>query len=200
MANQSTRRGVEAGGAPSARRALYALGTELEQLLVHDIDRVVHTETKHVPAPRQLFYDLLRQDGRTPVTVAAVGAALSAIARTPAIADRVLVTITEHFGAWLLSHRDATPGCLTTHWASETEAQAEADVAQARALTALERRDLAAIEAAIDETTQHIAESQRLAARLIATRRAIVEARRESMRDSVRASLQVVRPQPLSPA
>ena len=34
MANHITRRGVEAGGAPSARRALYALGTELEQLLV----------------------------------------------------------------------------------------------------------------------------------------------------------------------
>lgn len=192
MSHQNTRRGVEADGAPSARRQLRALGEELELMLVHEVDRVVHTETKHVPAPRQLYYDMLRTDGRTPVTVANLGAALAGLSRTPAIADHVLSTIGALVTAWLFSHRQTADGCLSDHWAHETRAQADADVAQARALTALERRDLPAIEAAIEETTQHIAELQRFAARLIATRREIVSARRESLR--------VVRPQPLSPA
>jgi hypothetical protein len=180
MKTQTKRRGVEAGGAREAERAqLRATGLEFDQFLRTEIDLVAHSGPQ-VPAPRELFYEIGRKEDQRPMSIATVGAAVRAIAASPQVTDVRFFAFAAHVAGWICSLRALPVESLTAHWARETKEQADADVAQAAALRAVETRDLAALDAAIAETTQHLSETQRLCARLIAARRDVLIARRDA--------------------
>lgn len=180
MKTQTKRRGVEAGGAREAERAqLRATGLEFDQFLRAEIDLVAHSGAQ-VPAPRELFYEIGRKEDQRPMSIATVGAALRAMAKSSVVSDVRFFAFAEHVALWICSLRPLPVESITALWARETKEQADADVAQAAALRAIETRDIAALEAAIAETTQQITETQRLCARLIAARRDVLIARRET--------------------
>lgn len=170
MANQTKRRGLEATDALPA--GAVERGVEFDAFLRRELRLVAHSGAQ-VPAPRQLFYDLSREEHR-PLSMARVGQALQAMALSPFIADRAFFGFVEHVAAWMRSLRPGTAVSLQVRWEQETLAQAEADVSQAKALRALELQDIAALDAAIAETSEHVSEQQRLLASYVAARRAVL--------------------------
>lgn len=180
MKNQTKRRGVEADGATIAHRSqCEAAGEEFEKLLREQLTHLAG-QCDQTPYPRQDFYDAAPTRSR-PLSMRKVGAMLASVARTPSLPSDALAAFGAHFSAWLLSLVPTRADSLMLTWESETKAQADADIAQARALAAIARQDVPAIEAAIDETAQHLAAMQRLLVHLTTARRDAVLSRRQSM-------------------
>jgi hypothetical protein len=180
MPYQTKRRGVEAAGASTRDRAhCDAVGQEFDDFLRRSVHRMAH-QCEQVPAPSQLFYDIAPERGRA-ASMRTIGAALAALAKCPTLPRGALVAFGNQLLAWFLSLQPMAAEAMMATWEEETKAQARADVAQARALHALETRDLAAIDGAIEETSQHLTETQRLLARLVAGRRTVIADRRESL-------------------
>lgn len=180
MKDQTKRRGVEAAGVTAHERAaLRARGEEFDQHCRALIRTVAHSG-QQVPAPRQFFYDLGRVDDR-PASIASIGMAFAALAQSRWISDSDFYATAEAVATWIRSLRPVTTESLACCWERETRAQAEADVAQARALRALETRDLPALDAAISETADHSSEVHRILDLLMATRRDVTNVRRDSM-------------------
>jgi hypothetical protein len=175
MKNQMRARGVEADAAPSATAV--RAGEEFDAFWRREIREISHSGPQ-VPAPRQLFYDIGRDEDRRPLSMGRVGQAIQALADSPLITDRVFHAFAEHVAAWIRSLRAGSADCLMARWEQETLAQADADVAQAKALRAVETHDVPALDAAIAETAEQLAELQRYFASLIAHRRRAVNERR----------------------
>lgn len=141
-----------------SRRALRDRGVEFEHLMRHELDAAAHS-AREIPEPKQLHKDLARGRAASLVTY---GAALASLAMSPDVSDARLMRILLKLMAWVGSMRPRVKRSLLDAWELETREQAEADVCQARALTAIQRKDRAALARAIDETTDHIAAQQEL--------------------------------------
>lgn len=141
-----------------SRRALRARGVEFEHLLRAELDAAAHAAPE-LPEPKQLHKDLAR--GRA-ASVVTYGAALASLAMSPGVSDARLMRLMLKLMAWVGSMRPRVKVSLMDAWQRETREQAEADVCQAMAVSAIERRDRAALARAIDETTDHIAAQQEL--------------------------------------
>lgn len=141
-----------------SRRALRDRGVEFEHLVRRELDDAAHACTE-LPEPKQLHKDLARGRAASLVTY---GAALASLAMSPNISDARLMRLFLKLMAWVGSMRPRVQRSLLEVWATETREQAEADVCQAAALSAIERKDRAALARAIDETTDHIAAQQEL--------------------------------------
>ena len=115
-------------------------------------------------------------------SMAAIGKALAVIAADPQLPTGELQRVGEHLFAWLLSLCPMPEQALSCAWETETRSQASADVAQARALRALETLDFAALDTAIIETTAHTAAQQLLTARLLAAKRTVNATPRRAVR------------------
>lgn len=173
MANHTKRRGLEAADALPA--TALERGVEFDAFLRRELKLLAHSG-EQVPAPRQLFYDLSREEQR-PLSMARVGQALQAIALSPLISDGRFFALAEHVAGWIRSLRPGVCTSLQARWEQETLAQADADVSQAKAISAIDRRDIAALDAAIAETSEHLGEQQRLLASYITARRALLAQR-----------------------
>ncbi len=176
MKNQMRARGVEAADAPSATAV--RAGEEFDAFWRREIREISHSGAQ-VPAPRQLFYDIGREEDRRPLSMGRVGQAIQALAASPLISDSTFDAFAEHVAAWIRSLRPNTADSLVARWELETRAQADADIAQAKALRAIETKDVAALDAAIAETSEHLTEGQRLLAQLIAARRIVLTTRHD---------------------
>lgn len=141
-----------------SRRALRERGIEFEHLVRAELDAAAHAAPE-LPEPKQLHKDLARGRAASMVTY---GAALASLAMDPAVSDARLMRLLLKLMAWVGSMRPRVRRSLVDAWATETREQAEADVSQAQALHAIERKDRAALSRAIDETTDHIAAQQEL--------------------------------------
>ena len=173
MANQPKRRGLEAAGAQPARAVS---GEEFDRFLRLAITRVAQRADR-IPAPETMFYELARDEPRS-FSMARIGHALQALAASPLVHDRDFFALAESVAGYIRGLRPGGDRSLHEQWADETQAQADADVVQAKALGAVERRDVAALDAAIAETTEHLGEQQRLLAGLVAGKRRVVQERR----------------------
>lgn len=141
-----------------SRRALRDRGVEFEHLLRTELDAAAHS-ARELPEPKQLHKDLARGRAASMVTY---GAALASLAMSPDVSDARLMRFMLKLMAWVGSMRPRVKASLMEAWQTETREQAEADVCQAMAVSAIERKDRAALERAIDETTDHIAAQQEL--------------------------------------
>ncbi len=172
MSYQIRNRGVEASGTTTQQRERFrSIGREFDLMLRTEVTAMA-SRCPEVPAPRQLFYDVAPDRAR-PASMAAMGQAIAALAADPELPDLELMRFAEHVIAFMLSLRPMPEISLANCWERETRIQASADIAQARALRALETKDLAALDAAISESSAHLAEQQLLTARLIAARRQV---------------------------
>jgi hypothetical protein len=179
MRNQNFARRLEAPGtspmAPPRRPTLRPKGEELEQLLIAIIRRIAGSLKGGVPSPSQLFYDLAREDARA-CSIASCGQAIVALAMDPRVGEAQLIELELAFSGWLDSLRATSVTSLRTQWERETTAQAEADIAQCRAVVAIELRDPCAIAAAIDETREHLAHERCVLSQLYVAQRELVAA------------------------
>lgn len=141
-----------------SRRSLRARGVEFEQLVRSELDAAAHA-ARALPEPKQLHKDLARGRAASMVTY---GAALASLALSPDVPDARLHRILLKLMAWVGSMRPRVRQSLLEAWQCETREQAEADVCQAHALSAIDRKDRAALARAIDETADHIAAQQQL--------------------------------------
>lgn len=141
-----------------SRRALRDRGIEFEHLVRSELDAAAHAAPE-LPEPKQLHKDLARGRAASMVTY---GAALASLAMDPHVSDARLMRLMLKLMAWVGSMRPRVKRSLLEAWSDETHEQAEADVAQAHALSALERKDRCAIARAIDETVDHIAKQHEL--------------------------------------
>lgn len=180
MSHQSKPRGVEASGDQLAhRQQCEAGGDEFEEILREEITKLAHA-CKVMPWPQASFLDAQPQRHR-PLSLKKFGTLIVALAKDPSLPGELLPAFGNRLLAWICSLQPRQGESLAAIWEAETRAQADADVAQARALRAIETRDLAAVESAIDETTQNLTHTQRLLLRLTTARREIIAARRSSL-------------------
>jgi hypothetical protein len=154
---------------PLSREQARTYGLQFAALLQREIDAAAR-ECPALPEPKQLLADLAR--GRA-ASVVTYGAALASLAATPGLSDRRLSRIYVRVLAWVASIRPTTPVCLGDAWEAETLAQASADVHQARAMQAIEKRDVVALDRAIAETSGHITAQQQLLTALERARRQV---------------------------
>jgi hypothetical protein len=141
-----------------SRPALRERGIEFELLVRAELNAAAHS-TPALPEPKQLHKDCAR--GRA-MSMVQYGAALASLAMDPAVSDARLMRLMLKLMAWVGSMRPRVHASLLDVWSAETKEQAEADVAQAHALSAIERNDRGALARAIDETTDHIAQQHEL--------------------------------------
>lgn len=141
-----------------SRPALRDRGMEFEHLLRSELDAAAHSAPQ-LPEPKQLHKDLAR--GRA-MSMVQYGAALASLALDPRVSDARLMRLMLKLMAWVGSMRPRVKASLLDAWKVETREQAEADVCQADALSAIERKDRTALARAIDETVDHIAAQQEL--------------------------------------
>ncbi|BAH39325.1 MAG TPA: hypothetical protein DGD08_01940 [Gemmatimonas aurantiaca] len=130
------------------------------------------------PQPAGAFYEMGRDDADVRgLSLSVIGCAIIAIAQSPATDPGALEALFFKWLAWAESYRPDTPDCYATEWQRETRQGAETDVAQARALRALELLDLPGIDAALAENAEQGASLRRMSARLHVMRREVVALR-----------------------
>lgn len=177
MHHQNASHGVEAvpagpgaaGPPPSVR------GEELAELLREWALRAADA-CRVTPAPRQAFYDLKR--ARLGARADTLGAAIAAVAQSPTRPAGVLDELAQLFAGWLESLAASPAQSVLRTWSEETTVQAPADVSTALAVHAVETRDIAAIDRAIEDVARHAAALQRLLASLQSARRRVQAERR----------------------
>jgi hypothetical protein len=155
--------------APVSREQCRSLGTQFVEMLRGEIDEAAHG-CAQLPEPKQMYKDIARGRDASAVTF---GAALVGLALSPDMTDRRFAKLSLRLVSWLQALRPRTAPSLMSAWADETHAQASADVSQALAVTAIERRDRGALDAAIAETASHIAAMQQLLAAMQMARRSL---------------------------
>ena len=149
------------------REQCRALGEQFAVMMRREIDEAAHS-CAELPEPKQLYKDLARGRDASAITF---GAALVGLAISPTMTDRRFARFTLRVSSWLQSLRPRAVTTVMNAWMHELHAQATADISQAIAVTALERRDRGALDTAIAETASHIAAQQELLTALQRARR-----------------------------
>ncbi len=147
---------------PPSRKSLRPTGEQLAKGLVQLVATIATQPGRtagRTSAPAQLFYDVKRE---REVSLATWLCTIVALSRDPRVTDAQLAELEIEFSAQLRSLRPYTALSVRTQWERETRAGCEADLSQAPASMAREFRDVCALERAMVETREAIAEQQLL--------------------------------------
>lgn len=184
MANQNTLPPLELVPRSAPLPSIRALGEEFARMVRADVRRTgQRTPNGRFPQPASTLYELGRDDADVRgLSLATVGSAIAVLAQASAVEPGAVEAMFIGWMAWALALAPEAANCYPTEWARETRQGAETDVAQARALPAVETLDLPSIDQAQAEIREHIARLLRCDAALSQQRRVVQAARADRRR------------------